>query len=73
MGECRPTRCQKACGSFSRCFYNPEEGSCQMRKLQRAADKACLDARACPQASKRLQELLAQHGLPRTLDNIPLT
>ncbi len=31
MGECRPTRCQKACGSFSMCFYNPEEGSCQMR------------------------------------------
>ena len=38
-------------------------GQLSDEKLQLAANKACLDARVCPQASKRLQELLAQHGL----------
>ena len=32
-------------------------------KLQIAAKEACRDTQACPQVSKRLQDLLAQHGL----------
>ena len=52
-GVCRLMRFQRALWNLLAVLLQSRGGQLSDEKLQVAADKACLDARACPQASKR--------------------